>query len=81
MDFNELVRQERVAQDGKWGEQNHEPLKWLGILIEEVGELATECININPENSNNSLWLEHELVQVAAVCKVIYESGKRNDWL
>ena len=31
---------ERARQDAKWGEQNHHPLAWLGILTEEVGELA-----------------------------------------
>ena len=36
----EAIRQERTNQDLKWGEQNHPPLKWLAILIEEVGEVG-----------------------------------------
>lgn len=31
------VSDERVRQDAKWGEQNHDPFKWLCILGEEVG--------------------------------------------
>lgn len=33
---------ERRAQDGKWGPQHHDPLVWLAILMEEVGEFAEE---------------------------------------
>lgn len=36
----EAIRMERERQDAKWGEQNHEPPKWLGILGEEFGELC-----------------------------------------
>jgi len=76
MKFEELVNLERDKQDQKWGEQNHFPLRWLGILMEEVGETATECINNNPSHN-----LGHEIVQVAAVAKAMYESLERNGWL
>ncbi len=33
-----LVDNERNRQDAKWGEQNHEPSKWVAILGEEFGE-------------------------------------------
>lgn len=34
----QLVNQERNRQDEKWGEQNHAPQYWTGILGEEFGE-------------------------------------------
>ena len=40
--FDWLVNQERARQDKKWGEQNHEPMKWACILGEEFGELQRE---------------------------------------
>jgi NTP pyrophosphatase (non-canonical NTP hydrolase) len=38
----EEVLVERIAQDQKWGEQNHIQMIWMGILMEEVGEAAKE---------------------------------------
>lgn len=59
------VHLERHQQDEKWGEQNHEDSYWLGILMEEVGESATDVI----ENTldSHTARLREELVQVAAV--------------
>lgn len=34
----ELIDIERNRQDAKWGEQNHPPQFWTGILGEEYGE-------------------------------------------
>lgn len=34
----QLVDNERNRQDAKWGEQNHVPERWAGILGEEYGE-------------------------------------------
>lgn len=34
----ELIDTERNRQDAKWGEQNHPPQFWTGILGEEYGE-------------------------------------------
>ncbi len=89
MKFEDLVSEERARQDKKWGEQNHFPPRWLGILIEEVGELSKEIneCNIEVEDMNAPDWyprsgkLEHELIQCVAVLKVMWESGKRNGWL
>jgi len=39
-DLLELVVTERVRQDIKWGEQNHNPFVWMNILMEEVGEAS-----------------------------------------
>ena len=71
--FTYMVEQERLSQDSTWGIQNHMPDKWFLILSEEVGELAKatlECGNV-----------ENELVQIAAVCQAMFESGKRCGWL
>ncbi len=50
---------ERKAQDAKWGYVEHDGGKWLGILMEEVGEM---CQDINQGND-----YKEELIQVAAV--------------
>ena len=42
--YNDLVALERLNQDKKWGEQNHNPSEWLAILVEEVGELSTAIL-------------------------------------
>ena len=82
IDFNALVDLERGKQDQKWGVQNHSPLGWLGILMEEVGEVSTEAMVIEGITPPKHIaQIGHEIVQVAAVCKVMYESLERNGWL
>lgn len=66
------VRAERERQDAKWGQQNHEALYWLGILMEEVGEAAKACI----EGDFSEYAVE--MVQVAAVAAGAIESFQRN---
>ena len=80
--FEYLVARERQRQDQKWGEQNHEAAFWLAIMVEEVGEVASEVIagGWKPELQRRR-DLGHELVQVAAVCKAMYESLERNGQL
>jgi NTP pyrophosphatase (non-canonical NTP hydrolase) len=72
--FDEFVQKERERQDRKWGVQNHEPLKWLAILGEEVGEVNKAAL----EGCYSDM--REELVQVAAVCKAMYECAVRCDW-
>ena len=64
----EEVTVERVRQDQKWGEQNHDPFKWAAILGEEVGEVNRAVLemhfNEDPEMADD---LRIELIQVAAV--------------
>jgi NTP pyrophosphatase (non-canonical NTP hydrolase) len=36
----EDIVKERVKQDLKWGEQNHNPYKWTAIIMEELGECS-----------------------------------------
>ena len=45
-----LVDKERNRQDEKWGEQNHPPQFWSGILGEEFGEY---CQAVNETVFNN----------------------------
>lgn len=65
------VAGERARQDAKWGEQNHDDLYWLGILTEEVGEVARATI----EGTANHA----EIVQVAAVAVAWIECQLRRD--
>lgn len=76
-----LVAEERIRQDEKWGDQSgHNMLEWLSILMEEVGELA-EAINetfliseyTKPEKSGIDA-IRKEAVQVAAVAVAIVEN-------
>ena len=79
------VRMERIKQDVKWGEQNHHDLKWLSILMEEVGEAAEMVNEDNPAKerlySTVALMenLEYELVQIAAVCVAWIECMRRRE--
>lgn len=83
-----LIRAERERQDSKWGEQNHDPFKYLAILGEEVGECNKAALE--SYDFKTGKWdregLRHyceELVQVAAVAKAMIEcvdrSGVLND--
>lgn len=55
------IRSERDRQDQKWGQQDHDDRLWLGILVEEVGEVAKAIID------EQAADLDKELVQAAAV--------------
>ena len=82
MTFEELVQQERIEQDNKWGIQDHKPSVWLAILMEEIGEMSSAIIKqdwkpLMQRDTN----MEHELIQGTAVLKAMWECGKRNGWL
>lgn len=62
----DIVR-ERKRQDEKFGEQNHDPLKWLAIIGEEFGEVSKEIIENRPKE------YREELVQLAAACVAALE--------
>jgi NTP pyrophosphatase (non-canonical NTP hydrolase) len=77
------VINERTRQDIKWGEQNHEPMAWMGILGEEFGEL---CEAVNETHFNNGPVerekggyenMRAEAVQVAAVAVSFIEALDR----
>lgn len=60
------------GQDGKWGEQNHHMLYWLGILMEEVGEVAKGMIEYDDDQ------MRKELIHTAAVAVAAIECFDRN---
>ena len=67
----QLIIMERIKQDVKWGEQNHNDFEWLSILTEEFGEAGKAvCEQLSTNYSKLVLRenLEIELVQIAAVC-------------
>jgi len=61
-DVMDEVRIERDRQDKKWGEQNHDDLYWLGILMEEVGEVAKAIIQ-----HDHKEHIREEIIQTTAV--------------
>jgi hypothetical protein len=79
------VTDERGRQLQKWGVQNHSPLEWMAILVEEVGEAQKEALEHHwagrhyPHDPERLQRLRAELVQVAAVAVAIVESLDRNE--
>lgn len=75
------VLAERERQDKKWGEQNHIPPIWLGILGEEFGELC-EAVNETGFSYGTELGgyenMKREAIQVAAVAIGFLECLERN---
>lgn len=71
------VGMERLRQDAKWGEQNHQPSVWLAILSEEVGELATAMLRdrfgTGAEETREAGDMRREAIQVAAVAVAFVE--------
>jgi len=74
------IIEEREKQDRKWGQQNHDPVYWSGILMEELGEVAKEAIEIEPfaergqRSKDESLArLRKEVIQLAAVAVAFIE--------
>lgn len=72
------VLEERARQDAKWGEQNHDILFWLAVLMEEVGEAAAEAQRIPAWEDHRRRLFREEMVQVAAVAVAILECLDRN---
>lgn len=76
------IARERVRQDEKWGEQNHDPFVYLTVLGEEYGEACKAALEAHKwiDGHRSSFWdaekmkhLREELIQVAAVAKAIVE--------
>lgn len=70
------IKNERARQDQIFGEQNHDPFKWLSILLEEVGEVA-KAINDHHWSQESAEAIKDELIQVAAVAVAAIESLQR----
>jgi len=77
----DAILAERERQDKKWGEQNHVPPIWLGILGEEFGELC-QAVNETGFNYGTELGgyenMKREAIQVAAVAIGFIECLERN---
>lgn len=87
------VLAERHRQDDKWGQQNHDPITWLAILGEEVGEASQHALTarfhqVSPPGAGSAEeFRQHalgrfraEMVQVAAVALAIVECMDRGKW-
>ena len=75
------ILEERKRQDEKWGEQNHSPMEWLPILMEEVGEASKAALDFYFGNTTSVCVddFRNEMVQVAAVAVAMIESFDRNE--
>ena len=85
------VKNERLRQNEKWGEQNRNVVEWVAILTEEVGEVAKEAVNYYFANGDVDVNLRageslqrqrienyrKECIQVAAVVVQMVESLDR----
>lgn len=75
------VKEERERQNAKWGEQNHNILRWLGILGEEFGEVSKVVEDVNygkfASIEEYHRQLEYELLQTAAVAVSMVEAIRR----
>ena len=79
------VAEERVRQDSKWGEQNHDLTVWMTVLGEEFGETCHASLHYraaagraeNVEGDTDpDAWLakvRKEAIQTAAVAVAIVE--------
>jgi hypothetical protein len=76
-----LIHDERIKQDAKFGEQNHNPQGWLMIIGEELGECNKAVLDKVLLNVPGSTLLDYrdELVQLAACCVSALESFYRNE--
>ena len=81
-DYTKIVLEEifteRMAQDNKWGEQNHWPAVWCMILGEEVGEVNKAALEAWAQDKGYEEYRK-ELIQVAAVACAAVESLDRQE--
>ena len=71
------IRAERARQDEKWGEQNHSPMEWLPILMEEVGGASKAALEGHFVKSCAYYEYRKEMIHVAAVAIAMLESYDR----
>lgn len=62
-----------------WGIQDHHPIMWNAILMEEVGEVSQAILKTLGEDRSKT-WDDviEELVQVQAVAQSMIDSINRN---
>jgi hypothetical protein len=79
----QAVLTERHRQDQKWGEQNHYPYYWTGILGEEFGEFCeavNETVFDNGSDKGGYENMKTEAIHVAAVAIGFLECLERNKY-
>jgi len=70
------VLKEQERQTKKWGIRDHEPLSWLAILVEEVGEVAEAILiaqSVDGEENGGLEEVREEAIHVAAVAITFVE--------
>lgn len=65
---------ERSRQDDKWGQQDHHPAYWIGVLGEEFGEACKGAVEFDKEA------YRRELIETAAVAVAAVESLDRGEY-
>lgn len=70
---------ERVRQEAKWGEQNHDPFTYMVILGEEFGEACQAALQLRYDNGAPGR-LREEAIHTAAVAIAIIECLDRGKW-
>ena len=74
------VLHERLRQDDKWKEQNHDPYTYLAILIEEVGEIGKAILEHYFEGAEPTK-IREEVVHACAVALAMIECLDRDNWM
>ena len=75
--IHDEIQAERNRQERKWGQQDHENLKWSAILQEEVGEVAKAILEEPSFECGYDEALRREVIQVAAVAVAWLEAIAR----
>lgn len=75
------IMAERIRQDLKFGEQNHDPFAYMNVLMEEVGEASQAALQTffgGPKGGIDKF--RKEMIEVAAVALAIVECIDRGKW-
>ncbi len=73
------ITTERMRQDNKWGEQNHDPFLYLTVAGEEHGEACEAALELRFGDGTQE-HLEQELIEEAACCIAAVECLRRGKW-
>lgn len=72
----EDVHQERMRQEQLWGPRHYDPLQWLLLILEEVGESAEEARPWRNSSSKAIYVLIRQLVVLGNKAKRLLDSTK-----
>lgn len=72
----EEVLIERRRQENKWGQQDHDPSRWMIILMEEVGEASVHILESYSATTVSGKY-RAEMIQVIAVALAAVECFDR----